>query len=942
MRKAFKKYFFLYAVILAGFTTVYTIAQPGKGRTEDIALPENITLKLQAAKKDNNLAVWLEIIREYISENPSAHFNLYHYAETAAWRNLQNNDADECTAYFNLLLQKAYDLLKTKGWVPESIDYYEKADSFYNANTKYIVYNNEEYTQYLLQPLANCYTRIGDNESAIHIQNKIINIAIAAKDSLTTAITYGNLAVAYRWNNNLPESFVALKKGMGFITDRGSYNNTYLNALLADFYYLNKQPDSAYKINKVIVSEYKLLLSNATPDSLSIYAVDLSASLRLSSQLMDTLQHKNESLPLLFQALNLLDKYFPDGLKREKANLLSLIANKYLTIKDVHNAGIYFDRTLQTLLPDITLEQYNTTAVTEIIPDNVIIDAVSGKAEIALLQQQPQQALQLMMLASRLEQQLRSKYLNTLSKFNQVVFSRQRTEKFLKIAVPLFRQTADTLLGLAILEQIERTKAQVLLEEWQLNNPGNLLSQNKEMNRLAQRLLFYRQQYVHNTDTATRQELAVKINDLEYRLAIERQHSNRAGGVLASLQKSTGSELLQTGKDGQLMINYFAGDKNVYALIIAGKHIQTVLQLPVAAPQLQQVVENYMRTYYYNGPMKMQEQPADFCKTSFELFRHLLPVNDLLQYRSLIIIPDEHLYKLPFDALQTTATNSTNPQQWPYMAKHSNVTYAFSMQLLHLQQQAAGDAGAETHSGTHRSSGFAGYFVSAFNNNYPVLPQTIEEYQLLRKLVKGNMVLNNKATLHNLKQDLQQAAFVHISTHNIVADTHTALALYDSLFYNWELQSISSVPKLVLLNTCKSAAGQLQTGEGVMSMGRYFTAAGSNAVIAALWNINDASGARFIINLYKQLQTVHNAGQALQLTRRNWLNEPHPQTALYLPYYWANLSYTGTEQQMILQYKTGIPFAVWWVTASGIVILCIGMYCMKRRKQVKIISPHKG
>lgn len=931
MRKAFKKYFFLYAVILVAITTMYTIAQPGKNLPDNISLPKDVSLELQAAQKNNNLAEWLHVIREYISENPSAHFNLYHYAEAAIWRTPKTTSTYECTAYFNLLLQKAYDLLKIKGWIPESIDYYVKADSFYNVNAEYVVYNNEEYTQFLLQPLGNCYTRIGDYESAIHIHDKIVSIAITDKDSVMVASTYGNLAVAYRWNNNLPEAFKVLKKGMGFIADTGSYNNIYLNALLADFYYLNKQPDSAYKINKIVVASYNNLLSKAPADSISTYAVGLSASLRLSSQLMDTLQRKKESLPLLFQSLNLLDKYFPAGLKREKANLLSLIANKYLAVADIHNAGIYFNRTLQTLLPDIALQQYSTIAVTEIIPDNVIIDAISGKAEIALLQQLPKQALQYMMLASRLEQQLRSKYLNTLSKFNQVVFSRQRTEKFLKIAVPLFKQTADTSLSIAILEQIERTKAQVLLEEWQLNNPGNLLSQNKEMNKLAQRLLFYRQQYMHNTDSATKQELAVKINDLEYKLALERQHNNnKAGGLLASLQKSTGSELLQTGKDGQLMVNYFAGDENVYALIIAGKHIQTVQQLSVAAPQLKQDVENYMRTYYYNGPMKMQEQPADFCKNSHELFKQLLPINNLFQYKSLLIIPDEYLYKLPFDALQTANTSTANPQQWPYMAKSSSITYAFSMQLLHLQQQAT-----KAHFKKQASLGFSGYFVSTFKNNYPALPQTSEEYHLLKKMVKGNMVLNNNATLYHLKQSLQQSAFVHISTHNIVEDNHTALALYDSLFYNWQLQGIGTVPKLMLLNTCKSAAGQLQTGEGVMSMGRYFTAAGSNAVIAALWNINDASGARFIVNFYKQLQTVHNAGQALQLTRRNWLNELHPQAALYLPYYWANLSYTGTEQQMMLQYKTGIPAFVWWVTASGILILCVGVYYLKRRRTSK-------
>ena len=94
---------------------------------------------------------------------------------------------------------------------------------------------------------------------------------------------------------------------------------------------------------------------------------------------------------------------------------------------------------------------------------------------------------------------------------------------------------------------------------------------------------------------------------------------------------------------------------------------------------------------------------------------------------------------------------------------------------------------------------------------------------------------------------------------------------------------------LAVLSGCSSAAGQAVAGEGMLGLSGAFLAAGSRAVVATLWDVDDAAAARFMAALYRELAAGVPVGAAMASARRDLA--AHPATAL--PRHWAAFVVVG-------------------------------------------------
>ena len=95
---------------------------------------------------------------------------------------------------------------------------------------------------------------------------------------------------------------------------------------------------------------------------------------------------------------------------------------------------------------------------------------------------------------------------------------------------------------------------------------------------------------------------------------------------------------------------------------------------------------------------------------------------------------------------------------------------------------------------------------------------------------------------------------------------------------------------LVVLSACRTAAGKLYRGEGLVGLTSAFLYAGSRSVVASLWPVYDPSTSLFMEAFYKHLRGGATKAEALRLARTEIMESTIQSDAvgrLAAPYYWA-------------------------------------------------------
>lgn len=94
---------------------------------------------------------------------------------------------------------------------------------------------------------------------------------------------------------------------------------------------------------------------------------------------------------------------------------------------------------------------------------------------------------------------------------------------------------------------------------------------------------------------------------------------------------------------------------------------------------------------------------------------------------------------------------------------------------------------------------------------------------------------------------------------------------------------------LAVLSGCSSAGGQALTGEGMLGLSGAFLAAGSRAVVASLWDVDDEAAARLMAVFYREMAAGAPVAAALAAARRDLASRP----ATAAPRHWAAFVVVG-------------------------------------------------
>jgi CHAT domain-containing protein/tetratricopeptide (TPR) repeat protein len=271
----------------------------------------------------------------------------------------------------------------------------------------------------------------------------------------------------------------------------------------------------------------------------------------------------------------------------------------------------------------------------------------------------------------------------------------------------------------------------------------------------------------------------------------------------------------------------------------------------------------------------------------------------------LVIVPDDALWELPYQALVTSKNQ--------YLIETAAVSYAPSLTVLREMQTQRARRGKPT--GSLLAFGNPSFGQEtiqrvelAYRDEKLVpLPEAEAEVKALGQLYgsRSKIYVHAAAGEARLKAEAAEAGILHIATHGVLNDaapmySHLALATNndkeDGLVEAWELMQLDLKADLAVLSACETARGQIGNGEGVIGLSWALFVAGVPSTLVSQWKVESSSTRDLMLGFHRNLKgTSAKPGapkaEALRRAVLPLLKKP----ATNHPFYWAGFVLIGAE-----------------------------------------------
>jgi CHAT domain-containing protein len=283
-----------------------------------------------------------------------------------------------------------------------------------------------------------------------------------------------------------------------------------------------------------------------------------------------------------------------------------------------------------------------------------------------------------------------------------------------------------------------------------------------------------------------------------------------------------------------IVIYYTVSEDGCAILAVDRTRVWTVVWNPSITPKLlQKVILLYLDALQEKSTSQgSQQEDRDVFTFYGDILSNLLikPVQGTIEKRNhVIFIPSGDLARLPFGALKFKDD---------YLILQRQVSQVPSLTALyHLRH---------TRSPSARSDGSRSLFRVIARPGTPrdsFLPMAGIEAKLIAQL-SGTAAINAKdVTRAEFQSHLQEADILHICTHGLIDATHylNSHILLKERFRILDMLAVRTEVALVTFSACLSGLGHATDAGDVQGFSHALLAAGANAYIGALWEVNDVA-----------------------------------------------------------------------------------------------------
>lgn len=331
------------------------------------------------------------------------------------------------------------------------------------------------------------------------------------------------------------------------------------------------------------------------------------------------------------------------------------------------------------------------------------------------------------------------------------------------------------------------------------------------------------------------------------------------------------------------LLSYTVTPERTFLFVL--KHSSTAPEIhtftiPITAQELRRRARSFHQEIAVRRPA--------FAAEARELYRLLLqPAAAVLQgVEGLCIIPDDSLWDVPFQALQTSTGH--------YALEDYAIRYAPSLSVL---TSLANRPQLQT-----PKSFLAFGNPSVPNDTVPSLaplPEAEKEVAAIGKLFGSAQIFTGTAASESRFKTLAaNRTILHLATHGVLnnrqpLDSYLLLSNSDGnedgKLTAREIMQTRLRANLAVLSACETAQGDIRAGEGVVGLSWAFFLAGCRTLVVSQWQVHSGSTADLMVRFFAQRQRQSQNADALRAAALQLMQQPRYQH----PYYWASFITLG-------------------------------------------------
>ncbi|MEO8517089.1 MAG: CHAT domain-containing protein [Flavobacterium sp.] len=784
----------------------------------------------------------------------------------------------------------------------KAISSYEKAWQLFQHHKL----QNYDITEYCLKPLGNLYTIIGDYDNAENTIKQYYYIAHEEENQQQKTASVLNLSNVYQCSGKndlaiaLLEKTIATEK-LSAIQKAILYNNLGTNyMLLNDF--------GQAKVNLKTTID---LLKNNSKEAITLSNANRNLAL---------IYNKEQNFVLANIYFETAKKLFFKSKNQEPRKVAQL---HYDEASLLFEQGKFNDATksittiFSILIPDYSHQGKLLPAQDKLYAETVLIDALDLQAQLFEGQNQPKKALECYALSFHIERLFQSLLVYENSKIITQIRNRNRTEKCIAIYSLLYQKEQKNSYAEAAFQLQEQTKSKVLKES---------ISSNKTLSKVEKELV---QQLQNWSNVILKEQQKIELADIsKINQAIRKQ--NELMLLLKSKQTKTENASTENinlahvfeklEKDKAILVSYFYGTQHIYAFILKNHTIK--LQDLGVTSELSPAIHNFI--HYFNDANAITNDSKGYNLSGNNLYKVLALEKNILE-KNMIIIPDGILNFVPFQALITQKTITTNFAKMHYLVRDFNISFNNSVGF-YLNSKPF-----------QKTKEMVFGVFPIFENTQSELVFSKVELENLKKDFEGKYLEKKEATFANFKANAANYSILHLSTHASSGDVFTpaSIRFYDQEILYSELYHLNMNPDLVVLSACETGLGKLYKAEGAMSVARGFQFAGAQNLLFSLWKVNDYSTSVFMNYFYKNLKNNYSYAESNHKAKLDYLNDTKISNAKKSPYYWSAMVYYGS-----LDSKSEMHYFLY---IGLVIIVVIGLFLLyKKLKNGRFTKNSKG
>lgn len=807
------------------------------------------------------------------------------------------------------------------GVINNRLGRYDEALKDFNISES-ICINSDRYNLLLADVFVNkarIYGIIKDSEKAIEYLEQAIKIYL--RDKSQDVSVYFRVSSAYM---NLGLTFYEKKQYLIALQylEKSKFLKTRYNLSEMALLYLNLAKtyiklNDPQKADRYFIKSIESFNNEFGPDYYRTSSVLFDYGLFLRSQDKD-----KKALEILYKALNICNKNY--GNKHSFVSLsYKLIGDQYYShsyykkalefyqksliavVKDFNDTAIFSNPKLQNVLFDIRLlENLKRKAQTL---EKLSFQKVTVKAKLEYLSN----SAETIDLALQLVAKIRSNYLSNDSKIYLAENEKETYLFAIQVSRQLFEITKksnhiERMYDIVCLSKSAILRDEIFQNELLITNGtmdsllvkrNNLESQFSSFGKLLQdefqkvkpdsiKTMFWKDEQFNLSRAKEKVDETIKLKTPWYQTLINRTQPNSLNEIQNHLKKD------ETLIEYFLSNQYSDGKRKMYIFTISQNKLNYNLSY-LDSTFLTQVKVIKEGTVSDLNTGISNTSDWTYTEALYYMYKELVyPIEKYISGNKLIIIPDEEIYFLPFDAFlsKRPEPNQVSYDELQYLINNYIISFGYSSSLVFMDdknQAKSQEVYAFLPDYSRIPTGSEKRSVS--------LPGAKSEGSSIFNWFQGKIFSKGNATESNFKSLLHKSAIYHLAMHSCIDSTNSKYSylifdcqtdtMDDGKLFNYEISTSRISSPMVVLSACNTGTGNVYQGEGIMSLTRGFILAGSSAVINTLWDVNDDASGRIMEDFYYNLSKGKDKDEALRMAKLNYIKMTPP--AYTNPNYWA-------------------------------------------------------